>query len=131
MDNQEPARPEDRPTSHAEMTITVGPDHRWGFLRGIFPADQAHHFITAFSIFGCVGAGIAGAVLTLRTPSLTHVAYAELALALTGMLLLAACSFARPRQEITGAPQAGEPSSARPATPALETSSPLIESEYG
>ena len=115
-----PAEP--LPTSHARLTIKVGPDEpaklafgvgpdqRWGTAEGTVPPDQAHHLITTFGILGSACTGIAGAVLTLRiAPSLTAPALAELALALLAAVLTAACSLTRARRDEQAPEESREP----------------------
>ncbi len=90
--------PVERPTSFAELEIQVGPAVPWGTARGRVPPGQTHYLITTFGILGSVVTGTAGAVLTLRiAPRLTGLALAELILALTGALIIAACGLAQER----------------------------------
>ena len=77
------------PSAAAKLTIKVGPAQ---LAEGTVPPDQARHLITTFGILGCIFAGIGGAVLTLHVArTLIALAFAELALALAGAALIAAC----------------------------------------
>jgi hypothetical protein len=83
--------PADPPTSHAELTIKLGPTE---LAKGTVPADQARHLITTFGILASVCSGIGGAVLTLRAapaPTVLVLVLAELVVALAGATLIAAC----------------------------------------
>jgi hypothetical protein len=96
----------ERPSPAAQLKITA---RQLGSAEGIVPPAAAKHLIAAFGILGCVTAGIAGAVLTLRiAPSLTTPALAELALALLSALLIGAGGWVRDRGE-TRPPSDQEP----------------------
>jgi hypothetical protein len=86
-----PADPLDEsvePSQLAELEISVGPDQR---VRGRVPPEQAHHLVTMCGILGSVVTGTGGVVLTLNVaPSLTTLAFAQLALALVAAVLIAA-----------------------------------------
>jgi hypothetical protein len=91
---REPARAE-QPSPAARLTITVRP---LGTAEGTVPAREARYLITTFGVLGSVVSGTAGAVLTLRIgPGLTTLALAELLLALTAVVVIAACSRMRKR----------------------------------
>lgn len=78
----------ERPTPAAQLKITA---RQLGSAEGIVPPAAARHLIAAFGVLGCVITGTAGAILTLRIdPALTTPALAELVLALTSALLIAA-----------------------------------------
>jgi hypothetical protein len=78
------------PTAAAKLTIKVGPAQ---LAEGTVPPDQARHLITTFGILGCTFSGIGGAVLTLHVaPTLTALAFAELALAFVAAALIAVCA---------------------------------------
>jgi hypothetical protein len=94
----------ERPTRAAQLKITAEPARvkitarRWVTAEGTVPPGAARHLIAAFGILGCVITGIAGAVLTLRIdPGLTILALAELVLALTSAILIAAGGLVRDR----------------------------------
>jgi hypothetical protein len=77
------------PTAAAKLTVKIGPAQ---LAEGTVPPDQARHLLTTFGILGCIFSGIGGAVLTLHVaPTLVALAFAELALALVGAALIAAC----------------------------------------
>jgi hypothetical protein len=79
------------PGPQAELMISIGPaPQQWGTARGLVPADQAHHLITTFGILGSVVTGTGGAVFTLHADAIA-LAYAELALALVAVVLIALC----------------------------------------
>jgi hypothetical protein len=90
--NPDPALPEP-PSPSARLTISVGPAQLGlGTAEGTVPPDQAHHLITTFGIVASASTGIVGAILTLRiAPTLTAIAYAELALALIAVVIIAIC----------------------------------------
>jgi hypothetical protein len=85
----------EQPTQAAELNVTVGPATAGGRV----PQGDAHHFITVGGIAWCVGAAIAGVVLTLqiagRSPRLgagsgpVVLALAELTLGLAGAAFIA------------------------------------------
>jgi hypothetical protein len=81
------------PSPRAEIKIKVGPDRGWVGAQGSVPPDQAGHLITTFGILGAAGMGATAAVFTVHTSA--GVAFAELAVALVAMVLIAACSRAR------------------------------------
>jgi hypothetical protein len=94
---QSPPPPAEQPppSQYAELNIKVGPDHRWASVQGSVPPDQAHHLVTALSIWGSIATGIVGAVFTLRIGSnLSVLAAAELIAGLLAAALITACSFA-------------------------------------
>jgi hypothetical protein len=76
------------PTGFAELKIEVRPAKPW--RSASVPPDHVHDLITTLGILGSLTAGIAGAVLTLRTsPRLIAPAFAELAIAGTSAALIA------------------------------------------
>src|ERR1700722_15538357 len=82
--------PVEPPGPYAELSVQLGPAQRWGAAKGKVPPEQTPHLITTFSIVSSVVAGIAGAVLTLQIDAgLIGPAYAELALAFAGAVLIA------------------------------------------
>lgn len=95
------------PTRFAELKIKVGPDRSGASVQGSVPPDQAHHLVTALSIWGSVATGITGAVLTQRIGSGFGVqAMAELIAGLVAAVLITAVSFAQSRRQ---KPDAGTP----------------------
>ena len=73
-------------TEGARVKITA---RRWITAEGTVPSRDARHLITMFGVLSSVVTGTAGAVLTLRIArQLTPVAFAELALALIGAVLI-------------------------------------------
>ena len=101
----------ERPTRAAQLKITAEPARvkitarRWVTAEGAVPPGEARHLIAAFGILGCVITGTAGAVLTLRIdPGLTTLALAELVLALTSAILIAAGGWARDRSGTSKTP---------------------------
>jgi hypothetical protein len=88
--------PAERPTTFAELEIQVGPASPWGTAKGRVPPDQTSYFIMTFGVLGSAVTGTTGAVLTLRiAPALTGLALAELILALSAALMVAAGGLAR------------------------------------
>ena len=84
------------------MKITA---RRWVTAEAPYFPGEARHLIAAFGILGCVITGTAGAVLTLRIdPGLTTLALAELVLALTSAILIAAGGWARDRSGTSKTP---------------------------
>jgi hypothetical protein len=91
-DNQPGHEDVPAPGPNAELTLSISSVPPWGALKGLVPADQAHHLITTSGILGSAVTGTAGAVLTLRASGGgTALAYAELALALIAAALIAVC----------------------------------------
>ena len=79
------------PTAFAELEIDIGYAFPWGFPPGKVRPGRAHDSIITLGILGSVFVGIAGAVITLRrSPDLVVPAFAELALAGTSAVLIAA-----------------------------------------
>lgn len=92
----------EQPTRAAQLKIKAEPARvkftarRWLTAEGTVPPSEAQHLISMFGILGCVITGTAAAVLTLRiAPGLTALAFAELMLALGGMLLITICGLIR------------------------------------
>ena len=85
------------PTAAAKLTIQVGPAQ---LAEGTVPPDQARHLITTFGVLACIFSGIGGVILTLHIdPTLIALAFAELALAFVGAVLIAACGRAPASRE--------------------------------
>lgn len=96
------------PGPYAELSVQLGPAQPWGSAKGKVPPEQAHHLVATFGIVSSVIAGIAGAVLTLRIAAgLTGPAYAELALAFAGAVLIALRRGAIRAGASRGVPDAG------------------------
>jgi hypothetical protein len=92
----------ERPSEAAQLKIRAEPARlkviarRWLTAEGTVPPANAEHLISAFGIVGCVVTGCAAAVLTMHAGTrLTSVAFAELAVALAGAILIAFCGPAR------------------------------------
>jgi hypothetical protein len=80
------------PSQDAELIVSVSPVQRRVTIWGRVPPGQARGLIAMLGILASTITGISGVVLTLRIePGLTVLAYAELALALVAIVLIAAC----------------------------------------
>jgi hypothetical protein len=91
-ENQSGAEDVPAPGPNAELTLSINSVPPGGALKGLVPADQAHHLITTLGILGSAVAGTAGAVLTLHVSrDGAAPVYAELALALIAAVLIAVC----------------------------------------
>jgi hypothetical protein len=107
------------PSQHAELMISIGPAPQWGTAKGLVPADQAHHLVTASGILGSLAIGTGGAVFILHAgPGFAVAAYAELALALVCAVLIAVCSRTKAnvkgRRQKAASPSPGPSSGKRP-----------------
>jgi hypothetical protein len=88
--------PAEQPTSLAELEIWIDPATPGQQGKG-WPPDQASYAVMTWGIVSSVVGGIAGAVLTVFiAPGHAGIALAELVLALTAALIIAA---ARPAQD--------------------------------
>jgi len=96
------------PTAAAKLTVEVGPAQ---LAEGTVPPGQARHLITTFGILGSILSGIGGVILTLHVDrSLIALAFAELAVALAGAALIAACGHVPGRRKgNAGAMTASQP----------------------
>lgn len=105
-------------SEHASLKVILGAVPRqWGDLRATVPPSQARHLITISGILGCVITGTASAVLTLQLSArLVVPAYAEVALALIGAVLMAFCSLTETRKQGTAQPCAVRVEQAREIT---------------
>jgi hypothetical protein len=93
--------PAEPPTSAAKLTISLRPDQLSATAEGTVPAAQAHILITTFGVMAMGVAGIGGSVATLyvNPAHAFTLALAELAFALAGAGIIAACGHIRPRRK--------------------------------
>jgi hypothetical protein len=100
-----PTRPDtyqgERPTSGAELSITLGPSQADDTTKGNVPPDQARHLIAIFVILGAISSFVA-AVAALRSDPASAVpvaAFAALTFNLAAAVVIAVRGYTRVRRK--------------------------------